>query len=227
MDPDPHPYRLAMSCLDTPRAPCEPPTKRHFPIEALMLACAFVAAGTGLATLHAVGHGGHVEIGPAALSHLKKPKPKAIEQKPRAHVERAESLAQAPLLRGGTHDGKTLLATAKQLEAIGLDVTVAEVQLPKMQWSDANVWPARVVSVHGPGGHVDGVELHGIPRDSPLRAAGIAEGDQLLAINGYSFADDTIEQGTSLMNARNLGWTVVEIARGNHHVVLSIRWPVG
>jgi hypothetical protein len=105
-------------------------------------------------------------------------------------------------------------------------VTVAEVELAKMNLSGANLWPARVVSVHGPGGHVDGVELQGIPRDSPLRAAGLAEGDQLLAINGYSFADDTIEQGTSLMQARNLGWTVVEIARGDHHVVLSIRWQV-
>jgi len=223
---DPHPYRLAMSCLDTPRTPCdEPPRRRHFPIEALMLACAAVAAGTGVATLHAVGHGGHVEIGPAALAHLKKSKP--VEKKPpRPHVERPTSVAQTPLLRGGAHDGKTLLATAKQLEAVGFDVTVAEVTLAKMQWSGANVWPARVVSVHGPSGHVDGVELHDIPHDSPLRAAGIADGDQLLGINGYSFADGSIDQGADLMNARNLGPTVVEIARGNHHVVLSIRWPL-
>jgi membrane-associated protease RseP (regulator of RpoE activity) len=222
---DPHPYRLALSCLDTPPAP-EPPRKRQFPIEALVLLCAFVAAGTGIATLHAVGHGGHVEIGPAALAHVKKTKP--IEKHPRPRVERAASsaIAQAPLLRGGAHDGKTLLATAKQLEALGLDVTVADVELAKMEWSAKSMWPARFVSVHGPGGHVDGVELQGIPLDSPLRAAGLAEGDQLLAINGYSFADDTIEQGTSLMQARNLGWTVVEIARGDHHVVLSIRWQV-
>ncbi len=223
---DPHPYRLALSCLDTPPAPCEPPRKRQFPIEALVLLCAFVAAGTGIATLHAVGHGGHVEIGPAALAHVKKTKPKPVEKTSRSHVERPASVAQAPLLRGGTHDGKTLLATAKQLEALGLDLTVAEVELAKMEWSDAKIWPARFVSVHGPGGHVDGVELQGIPRDSPLRAAGLADGDQLLAVNGYTFADDTIEQGTSLMHARNLGWTVVEIARGDHHVVLSIRWQV-
>ena len=220
---DPHPYRLAMSCLDSP-PPLEPPKKRQFPIEALILACAFVAAGSGLATLHAVGHGGHVEIGPAALAHSKK-KPKPVEKTPAPRVERPTSLAQMPLLRGGAHDSKTLLATAKQLEALGLDVTVTEVQLAKMPASPADFWPASTISVRGSGGHIDGVELHGIPRESPIRVVGIADGDQLLGVNGYSFADDTIE-GAGLMHARNLGWTIVEIARGNHHVVLSIHWQV-
>ena len=223
----PHPYRLALSCLDTPPA-CEPPKKKNFPIEALILACAFVAAGSGLATLHAVGHGGHVEIGPAALAHSKKPKPHATTtSQPRAHVDRPTSSAQLPLLRGGAHDAKTLLATAQQLEAAGLDVTVVDVHLPSSRWPIESIMPASTPAVHGLGGHIDGVELRGIPASSPLRLAGITEGDQLLGINGYSFADDTIERGTLLMNAHNLGWTIVEIARGNHHVVFSIRWPLG
>lgn len=222
----PHPYRFALSCLDTPPAPCEPPKKRTLPIEALILACAFVAAGSGIATLHAVGHGGHVEIGPAAIAHLKKSAHKPVEKKPRPHVERPTSVAQTPLLRGGAHDAKTLFATAKQLEALGLDVTVADVQLAKLPSDPSSFWPASTVSVRGQGGHIDGVELHGIPTDSPIRLAGLADGDQLLGVNGYSFADDTIEQGTALMHARNLGWTIVEVARGNHHVVLSIHWPV-
>lgn len=225
---DPHPYRLAMSCLDS-ATPLEPPRKRQFPIEALILACAFVAAGSGIATLHAVGHGGHVEIGPAALAHLKK-KPQPALKKPTPppppRIERPASLAQMPLLRGGAHDSKTLLATAKQLEALGLDVTVAEVQLAKLPSSPSDFWPASTVSVRGREGHIDGVDLHGIPPGSPIRVAGIADGDQLLGVNGYSFADDTIEKGMQLMNARNLGWTIVEIARGNHHVVLSIHWQV-
>jgi hypothetical protein len=221
---DPHPYRLAMSCLDTPPSPLDPPRRRHIPIEALMLACAAIAAGTGLATLHAVGHGGHVEIGPAALAHLKK-KPKPVETKPRPHVERPTSVAQMPLLLEGSHEPKTLLATAKQLQTLGLDVTVVEVQLPK-RLSPAGFFPASTLSVRDRYGNIDGVELHGVPPDSPIRAAGLADGDQLLGINGYTFVDDTIGQATLLMNGKSLGWTIVEIARGNHHVVLSIRWQV-
>lgn len=223
---DPHPYRLALSCLDTPRAPCEPPKKRQFPMEALILACAFVAAGSGLATLHAVGHGGHVEIAPAALTHLTKPKPRPrrVEGHPRSeHV--LESVAQLPLVRGGTHDSKTLFAAAKQLEAAGLDVTVMDVQLPTAHWPSESFFPKSMPAVRGLNGHVDGVELRGIPLDSPMRLVGIMEGDQLLGVNGYTFADDTID-GAGLMHARNLGWTIVEIARGNHHVVLSIHWQV-
>ena len=215
---DPHPYRLAMSCLDTPPPPpLDPPRKRQFPIEVLVLACAFVAAGSGVATLHAVGHGGHVEIGPAALARLK--------YKPHEHVDRPTSVAQVPLLRGGAHDSATLLATAKQLQTLGLDVTVVEVQLAKLPSSALSLWPESTVAVRGSGGHVDGVELRGIPRDSPMRVAGFAEGDQLLGVNGFSFVDDTIAEA-GLMRASNLGWTIVEIARANHHVVFSIRWPV-
>jgi len=220
---NPHPYRLALSCLDTPPAPCEPPKKRQFPIEALMLACAFVAAVCGIATLHAVGHGGRVEIAPAALTHLTKPKPKP---RPTKHVEpRPTSLAQLPLLRGGAHDSKTLFTAAKQLEDAGLDVTVMDVRLPSKQWPQESFFPASTPAVRGLNGHIDGVELRGIPSDSPMRLVGITEGDQLLGVNGYSFADDTME-GAGLLYARNLGWTIVEIARGNHHVVLSIHWQV-
>jgi hypothetical protein len=225
---DPHPYRLAMSCLDTPAASLDPPRARHFPIEALVCACALVAAGTGVATLHAVGHGGHIEIGPAALAHVKK-KPKPIENKPatrRAAVERPASVAQMPLLRGDVHDSKTLLATAKQLESLGVDLTVVEVQLPKMASADGYIWPESTVAVRGAAGHIDGLEVRDIPRNSPLRMAGLADGDQLLGLNGFTFVDDTIERGVGLQHARNGGWMVAEIARGNHHVVLSIRWQV-
>jgi hypothetical protein len=194
-----------------------------------MLACAFVAAGTGIATLHAVGHGGHIEIGPAALAHLKKTKPKPVPvvHKSREPTPRATSVAQLPLLRGGAHDSATLFKTANELEALGLDVTVVEVHLRDAHFSPDTFFPKSTPAVRGRDGHIDGVELLGIPRESPLRLVGITEGDQLLGINGYSFADDSIERGTELMHARNLGWTIVEIARGNHHVVFSIRWPVG
>ena len=105
-----------------------------------------------------------------------------------------------------------------------LDITIAEVQLASTPPLDPSSWPG-LVPVHGPDGHLDAVELRGFARDSPLRAAGLAEGDQLLAIDGYSLADNTIN-GAGLLPARHLGWTVVEIARAHHHVVLSIHWQV-
>src|SRR5256885_1301889 len=172
----PHPYRLAMSCLDTPPPPYEPPKRRWVPIEALVLACAVVAAGTGIATFHAVHQpAGHVEVGPAAFARLRVPK--------RTLTKRVEPpaapVAQAPLLRGGTHDPKTLLTTAKQLQAYGLDLTITEVQMAKpfASWPDTylDFWPARFVSVYGPGHHLDGLELHAIPAESPLREAGLAD----------------------------------------------------
>jgi hypothetical protein len=222
----PHPYRFALSCLDTP-PPCEPPLKRRLPIEALILACAFVAAGSGIATLRAVGHGGHVEIGPAALAHVKaahKPKP----ERKATSVETPTAVAQAPLLRGGTHDPKALVAIAIKLQSLGLDVTTCDVQIAKpIATADAYVdmFPARVINVVGPGNHLDGLELRDFPSGSPLREAGLAEGDQLLGVNGFDLADDTMRH-VDVLPTRSRGWAVVEVARANHHVVLSIHWPV-
>jgi hypothetical protein len=223
---DPHPYRLAMSCLDGP-PPLDPPRKRQFPIEALILACAFVAAGSGIATLHAIGHGGHVEIGPAALAHAKKPKARPAPPPTRSVTPREEQrpVAQAALLRGGTHDPKTLLALAKQLQSLGLDVTVAEVQIAKSLESLTNesVWP-RLLPVRGAGGAVDAMEVRGMPASSPLRAAGFADGDQVVAIDGYDIERGVA--GVDALHTKQRGWTVVEVTRANHHVVLSIRWQV-
>lgn len=204
-------------------------------MEALVLGCAFVAACTGIATYHAVGHGGHIEIGPAALAHAH-PRPPA--RKRRTETQRTRTppsptsalVAQAPFLRGGTHDPKALLATAKDLQKLHVDVSISEVAMAASFTSSypdtyLDFWPARIEPVYGPGHHLDGLELLTIPPESPLREAGLAAGDQLLGIDGYDFTDDTY-RSVDVLEARKRGWAVLEIARANHHVVLSIHWPV-
>jgi membrane-associated protease RseP (regulator of RpoE activity) len=239
-----NPYRLALSpaasssCLDPPRArSCAeeraPPKRR---IEMLLAAAFGAALATGSYALHAVGHGGHVEIAPAALAlahahtHAQtKPKKVASAQKREPHrAERTESaLFPQRAWVAGSHDPKTLFARAKQLESIGLDVTVVDVPLatPLGMWTDvaANVFPMHSLPVHDAAGHVDALEIHGLPLSSPLRVAGIAEGDELLAIDGYRFDNDTIRD-IDVVAARARGAVTVELVRAGHHVVLSIHW---
>jgi len=222
----PHPYRLAMSCLDTPPATLDPPRRRHLPIEALMLACGIVAAVTGLLTLHAVGHGGHVEIAPAAIAHARRaPIQRRQPTQPRARIEEPKPVAQTPLLRGGTHDPKTLLAVARQLQSVGLDLTVLEVEIahPPTPFGDQHMWPM-LVPLRGQNNRLESLELHGLSPASQFAAAGLANGDRILTIDGYDIDDaiDAIDFG----RPQKLGRLIVEIARGVHHVVLSIRWPV-
>jgi hypothetical protein len=202
-------------------------------MEALIFACALIAAGTGIATFHAVGHGGHIEIGPAAVAHAHahaqktRVEPKRSRTPPAPPPSTSALVGQRPLLRGA-HDPKALLATAKDLQWMRLDVSIGAVEMAKpflTRDAYADFWPGRVLPVYGPGDHIDGLELRGIPADSPLREAGFADGDQLLGIDGYDFYDDTFKN-VDVVQARKRGWAVVEIARANHHVVLSIHWPV-
>jgi hypothetical protein len=146
-----------------------------------------------------------------------------------APARESTAIAQTPFLRGGTHDPKALLTTAKDLQWLRLDLSLDEVWMAKpfASWLDRYVdfWPSHVLPVYGPGHHLDGLELREIPAESPLRTAGFVEGDQLLGIDGYTFASDTFKN-VDVLEARKRGWAVVEVARANHHVVLSIHWPV-
>jgi hypothetical protein len=221
----PHPYRLAMSCLDTPPAPCEPPKKRRqLPMEVLVLACAFVAAVAGIATLHAVGRGGHVEIAPAAVAHARRAPVQKQRTPPRARIERDAPILQAPFLRGGTHDPKTLLGVAKQLQSVGLDLTVSEIEIAK-PIAPSVKWPT-FIPVRGSGDRRYGLELTGMAPTSPFAALGLANGDEILAVDGYDLAESGGIHIIDLLQPYQRHWVIVEIARGVHHVVLSIQWPV-
>ncbi len=234
-----HPYRLALSsatsptCLDPPLRACDPPpTKKRPRIEILLAGCAVIAGTVGVVTLHAVGHGGHVEIAPAALAHARshvRPKREATPAPTHTRTERPPAVAKMPFL-SGAHEPKELLSHARELQSLGLDVSIVDVQMAKpfTEWPDTQLdfWPTSSVPVYGPARHLDALELHGVPLGSTLRVAGIAEGDQLLGIDGYTLAGDTLQTKLDPNVIRKRGSMVVEIARGDHHVVLSIHWPL-
>ena len=234
-----NPYRLALplhtsSCLDPPRAACPEPAKKNR-IEWLLGAGLGVALVTGIYVSHAIGHGGHVEIGPAAIAHARahSPPPKketrhAKSPLPRQVEPRFTTPTRAWLT--GSHDAKALTARARQLATMGLDVTVVDVPLSSAltQWPDfrENYFPMDSVPIRDAiSGHVDAIEIRGLPESSPLRVAGIANGDQLLGIDGYRLDDDSF-RFVDVLGIRARGAMVVELARGGHRVVLSIHWKV-
>ncbi len=236
-----NPYRLALplhtsSCLDPPRATClEPPKKRR--IEWLLGAGIGVALVTGMYASHAIGHGGHVEIAPAALAHARahitkrEPRRKTVPAATRAPDTTPHAVtAPTHAWLVGSHDAKSLTSRARQLASMGLDVTVVDVPLSNAlaQWPDfrENSFPMDSVPVRDTAsGHVDAIEIRGLPESSPLRVAGIANGDQLLGIDGYRLEDDSL-RFVDVLGIRARGSMIVELARGGHHVVLSIHWKV-
>ncbi len=219
------------TCLDPPRETAE--AKRRGPffelVVSTLIACAFVGGvGFGSLSLNELGRSGHIEIAPNALArHPKRPANAAKKAEPAAQGGLplpASTLKPVRPFLGGVHDPKKLLAWARELETIGLDVTVSEVPLSKVL-SDTphqEVWPTQSRPIHGYGG-VEAFELRGIPASSPLRVLGIADGDQLLGIDGYRFDNDSF-YSIDMLAIQKRGFAVVELARGEHHVVLGIRW---
>ena len=195
----------------------------------LVFACAFLTGAVGAITFRAVGHGGHVEIAPAAIAHARAAH-RVTKREARPTPPPPAPLASAPAaFLSGVHEPKALLARARELQSLGLDVSVVDVQMgkPFTEWPDRMIdfWPTASVPLYGRDHRLDGLEIHGIPRHSALRVAGLVDGDQLLGIDGSTLAEDKMEIDPNVI--RHRGWMVVEIARGDHHVVLSIHWPVG
>jgi hypothetical protein len=232
-----HPYRFALAsrnaptCLDPPIRACRAPEPPRRVEMALALALGVVAA-TGLYAERAIGHGGHVEIAPGAVALARPHAPAHAHAHARARTPPPARTAPAPpaqhALLKGLHAPKELVARARKLEALGADVAVMEVSIPSLfaSWpGDDQLWPSSYQPVYGLGRRLEGLAVHGVPAESPLRVAGIADGDVVLGIDGYDFGDLSLREiDAAAVRAR--GWLVVEIARAEHHVVLSIRWPV-
>ncbi len=240
-----NPYRLALTttrastCFDPPPSPCaddarvSAPRRMHF-----LVAASFGASlAVGAFALHAVGHGGHIEIAPTAISHAahakkKKDKPhvalpaKNATASPPAQARRELTTPEQAWLVG-VHDQKTLVMHARELAALGLDVSVVEVQLSNdlATWSSThvNAFPVDLVPLRSATSNVDALSIHNMPENSPLRIAGIENGDELLGINGFRFDSDTLRYD-DVLGIRSQGWLVAEIARSRHHIVLSIHW---
>ena len=165
--------------------------------------------------VHRVAHALAAEPAPlhAAVRHVVAAEAGGVVDDDPAHLEPSEGLSRA-----------------RELQSLGLDVSIVDVQMAKpfTEWPDTQLdsWPMSPLPVYGPARHLDALELHGVPLGSTLRVAGIAEGDQLLGIDGYTLAGDTLQTKLDPNVIRKRGSMVVEIARGDHHVVLSIHWPL-
>ena len=221
------PYRLAIasssapSCLDPPIRACEPQPRRTWRLEALAAAALTLAGVSGVWVGRQIGHGGHVEIAPTALTlarrHARPTRPKA------ARAPRLTTSEHA-LLRG-EHDPKKLTARAKTLASLGADVTVVdvpisnEIQSEPIFGNDFTQWKP----VFDPQGNIAALEVGGLPRSSPLHAAGLSDGDRVLSVDGWDLEDDRMLD-LDANAVRKRGWVVVELARGTHRVVLSVHW---
>jgi len=226
------PYRLATAsnasptCLHPPLRACPPPPRSRAPL--VLAAALAIASGAGLWATHAIAHGGQVEIAPRALAALA----------PRPHLERGRTRVRTPpappprttseqALLAGAHDPLKLAARTRTLEAMGADISLSEVELPRVFTEKETLdgfWPTSFMPVNDASGRLAGLEVRSLPRDSPLRVAGLSEGDVVLGIDGYRFEDLGVRE-VDVLGIRQRGSLVVEIARGRHHVVLAIRWP--
>jgi hypothetical protein len=233
----PQPYRqLACApvhphtCLDPPRT-CQPSASAS-PQMRLLLDMAIVVIGVlsvgGIAAAAVTSTRGHVEIAPNALTKITKKPPMRTPRAtpPPPPTATASQLAWVPAWIGGSHDPKKLLERARALEALGLDMTVIEVSLadPALAVRLDEMWPQTTLPVYDASRHsVEAFELRALPLRSPLRAAGFADGDQVLGIDGYRFDEGTIAD-IDVLAIQKREHAVVEVVRGTHHVALSLRW---
>jgi hypothetical protein len=223
------PYRLALTpvhsrtCLDPPRHhACDAPPNRRLRLDVFAGAMLALASVTGIAAASVTARRGHVEIAPTALTHaVKKPTPKRPSQPAHRDVPISRPRPVRAWL-GGAHDPADVLARARQAAEIGLDVTVVEVWLGGAAKS-ADLWPVNTLPVRDHE-HVTGLEIQALPSDSPLGKTGVVKGDQLLGVDGYRLDDGSFADIDTLAIEKR-GWVVAEIARGEHHIALSIHWP--
>jgi hypothetical protein len=231
------PYRLLarasdkpQSCLDPPRADCEAPSGRlhgRLKIAALGALVLFTVSGLAVASVHR----GRIEISPSAVTHAQKktPSKKPLERKPTPTKEDPTASRLSPIQPwlGGIHDTKKVLERARALESVGMDMTVIDIPLadPVADSAGYELWPAKSLPIYDSAGskRVGAIEVRALPRDSALRVAGFQDGDELLGVDGYRFDDGSIYD-LDVLALRARGALVAEIARGQHHLALSIHW---
>ncbi len=218
-----HPYRL--SAFDPPSEPPAPLRQSKRGIALAVLLPFTVGALFAAATVGTYDRG-RIEIGLAALQHARAAKkhsrtPPAAPFAAGKQMRREAITARYPWLRN-IHDPKELTLRAKELESIGFDITFVEVTLSNDLVTHTNLWPAQSLPVYAYG-HVDGMELRGIPKESPLLAAGFSEGDWILGVDGYRFDNGTIYDA-DIAAIEKRGWSVVELIRGDHHIAVSVHW---
>ena len=232
------PYRLAIasssapSCLDPPIRACEPQPRRTWRLEALAAAALTLAGVSGVWIGRQIGHRGHVEIAPPALALARRAQPAKRRERPTRQARPARAAPPKTADRAfvvGAHDPKALVAQAKKLAAIGVDLTISEVTVSrafprgdKTELLD-DLAPITWLPLHDDTHGVLALEATRVPATSPLSAAGLVDGDCVVSIDGWDFTrDPTIDPVAKDDVLR--AWSVIELVRGGHHVVLSIHW---
>ncbi len=232
-----HPYRLlpsastnAHTCADPPFRACsgfsDDDRWSRFASNVLTVVVLGALMGvSGVGVARALTEGGRIDIAPTALAHIEKKPAKETKPASKPAPPTKSSLAPVRPWLGGTHDPKKLLERANALEALDLDMTVADVHMssPDPLTAAQAVWPTTLLPVYTREGKPVSFELRSFPKDSPLQQAGFREGDQLLGIDGYSFNGTSIGDMDPLA-VQKRGSAVVELARGDHHIVLSLHW---
>ena len=226
------PYRQSFAtCLDSmPRITCPPRGRIRARLAIAVLFAIGITGSFAVGAAAAVQNdgAGRIELGPAALVHAKHNKKTVKPQPPRDEEQRATQsrLHVVKPWLVGSHDPEALLSGARKLQVLGMDVTATEVDLP-MRAGVNETWdawlPAQWLPVSGYSGHVAGLELRGVGPGSLLQLAGLQDGDQLLGIDGFVFDNGTFPSVDTAAIQKHHRVTL-EIARGDHHVVLSIRW---
>ncbi|HSQ62787.1 MAG TPA: hypothetical protein VLM85_06215 [Polyangiaceae bacterium] len=231
-----HASGAPVTCLDPPRAPpCadEPPPRAGALHKLWSLApaafffglLAAPALAVALAATHA--HTGKVEIGPAALARLRARRlatpPARIALPPPAPQPSAAAPPRtiAPWFDSSEHDPAKMVAGARRVQAMGVDLTVVDVELPRSTidcFDTFGYWPAVALPT---GTHTTALDLGDLPSDSPAIAAGLQKHDLLLSIDGYPVDG---WKAPDIERIRGRGSLALEIERNGRRILLTIHW---
>ena len=226
-----------VTCLDPPRAPpCagEPPPRagKLRKVWALVPAAFFFAlvATPALAVVLVAPHqhAGEIELGPQALARLRAGKPATPQRQvhlpppaPPPPAALAPPRTIAAWFRSSEHDPAKILAGARRAQAVGVDLTVVDVELARSTidcFDTFGYWPALALPT---ASHTTALDLGDLPSDSPVIAAGLQKHDLLLSIDGYSI-DTWSRRDIEVIRGR--GSVALEIERNGRRILLTIHW---
>lgn len=225
-----------VTCLDPPRTPpcAEEPPPRAGKLRKLwsLAPAAFFFALVGAPALAVVlvashAHAGKIELGPEALARLRARKPASTPQRvhlppptpPPAAVAPPRNLA--PWFDSREHDPANIVAGARRVQAMGVDLTVVDVELARSTidcFDTFGYWPAVALPT---GTRNVALDLGDLPSDSPAIAAGLQKHDVLLSIDGYPL-DAWSRRDIEAIRGR--GSVALEIERSGRRILLTIHW---
>jgi len=218
------------TCFDPPRTPpCEdaPPPRGRKPGVLVVTILAIAVSPIAWVAAARSAHAGQIQIAPEALTRLRAAK-RSASPPPRPPRQPAakppEPRAVTGWLAGDEHDPSKLAARALHMQALGVDMTVENVELARSTidcFDTFGYWPAVALPAGSPGNRTAALDLADLPSDSPISAAGLQKHDLLLSIDGYG-VDGWERHDIDRIRAR--GSVALEIDRNGRRLLLDIRW---